>query len=212
MPEPVAIARVIRQHMSERAYAYTTAVVLLALGALLGIMAQEALGAQQRAQLLRVLSIFLTRVAAHHYSLAGLAQQGVGQSLRSLGLMLLLGVSVVGIPVLFLAVGFKGFAWGFAASFLIRELGQRGLVLLVVGTLPGLLLTAPALMLAVVAALGFATTLWKSHLFRVRGRAAPALYRFGVLGSLAASGVLMGALWNAYLTPLLLGWLVPYLK
>ncbi len=207
-----SVATVIRRHLSDGAWAYTTAGVILALGGLLGVMAQEALGAQQRAELLRVLGLFLTRVSAHHYALTGLAREGVGQSLRSLGLMLLVGLSIVGIPVLFLAVGFKGFAWGFAASFLVRELGARGLVLLCVGTLPGFLLTAPALMLVVAAALGFASAFWKSQFFRVRGRAAQALVRFAGLGCLAAGGVLLGALWNVYLTPLLLAWLVPYLK
>lgn len=66
--------------------------------------------------------------------------------LPMLGVLWILGLTVVGVPLITLAVGIRGFILGFTIGFLVKEQSLRGLLLALVAVLPQNLCYVPALL------------------------------------------------------------------
>ncbi|HEY8530475.1 MAG TPA: stage II sporulation protein M [Paenibacillaceae bacterium] len=130
---------------------------------------------------------------------------------RWLGLIWLLGLSVIGVPGVLALDFMKGVLMGFTAGLLVKEMDGEGMLCALAALVPHNALAVPALMVASVSALRFAGWVAGERLLRRRGRLLPPLRSHGI-ASLAMLLPLCGAaLTEAYLTPRLLGRLLAWL-
>lgn len=123
------------------------------------------LNATQLAELRQYLDSFLNGAAALAQSgqLPVLSTWGevlMGQ-LYSLGLLWLLGLCVVGAPLIVILAGVRGFILGFTVGFLVKEKAGQGLLLALAAVLPQNLFYVPGLLLAGTLALHFTLSLYK---------------------------------------------------
>ncbi|OUM98708.1 MAG: stage II sporulation protein M [Paenibacillaceae bacterium ZCTH02-B3] len=130
---------------------------------------------------------------------------------RWLGLIWLLGVSVVGVPGVLALDFLKGVLMGFTARLLAMEMDGGGMLFALAALVPHNALAVPALMIASVSAIRFAGWVAGERLLRRRGRLLPPLKSHGI-ATLAMLVPLCGAaLAEAYLAPRLLGRLLSWL-
>jgi stage II sporulation protein M len=118
--------------------------------------------------------------------------------LYSLGILWLLGLTVVGAPLVILLVGARGFILGFTVGFLVKEKAGQGLLLALVAVLPQNLFYVPGLLGAGALALYFTMSLFKSS------RETPVFTRillYTLLFIALALLVLAGTWVEAYLVP-----------
>lgn len=132
--------------------------------------------------------------------------------LKWLILIWLLGVTVVGIPGI-LALNFlKGSLIGFALGVLVQQYGWKGVVFSFLTMAPQNVIAVPALIIASAAAISFGLFIVKNRLLGQKGELLPQL------GSLTSASLLMlilfagAALIEAYISPSVIGWAVPYLS
>lgn len=86
--------------------------------------------------------------------------------LGTLGLLWILGLTVVGIPLIILIVAGRGFILGFTVGFLVQEKAGYGLLLAIVAVLPQNLCYVPALLAAGILAYHFSHSLlrgWREN-------------------------------------------------
>ncbi len=74
-----------------------------------------------------------------------------------------LGLTVIGIPFLFLLVGLKGFSFGVATSLLLSGNGVPGFLVVLLNVLPVFILLVPLLSITVAWALRFSFYLWQGY-------------------------------------------------
>jgi len=130
---------------------------------------------------------------------------------RWVGLIWLLGITVVGVPGVLALDFLKGFLMGFTAGLLAREMDGGGLLFALAALVPHNALAVPALMVASVSAIRFAGWVAGERLLRRRGRLLPPL-KSHAIASLAMLFPLCGAaLTESCLTPRLLGRLLAWL-
>ncbi len=86
----------------------------------------------------------------------------------SLGLLWLLGMTAVGLPLVFLALAYKGFALGFTAAILIMQDHFEGITAALLTLLPQNLLLVPLWLLAAVLAADFSLDIWRGALDSAR--------------------------------------------
>jgi len=128
-----------------------------------------------------------------------------------LGLIWLLGISVIGLPGVLALDFMKGVLMGFAARLLAMEMDGGGMLLALAALVPHNALAVPALMVASVSAIRFAGWVAGERLLRRRGRLSPPLKSHGI-ATLAMLLPLCGAaLTESYLSPRLLGRLLAWL-
>lgn len=113
-------------------------------------------------------------------------------------------MTIVGSPLILLAVGARGYIVGFTVGYLVKQEAGRGLVLALVGVLPQNLCYVPAFIGAGAVALYFSITL-------LHRQHAP-LRRLGVYSLIFLFFlllVILGSWLEAYLVPLLLRLFAP---
>lgn len=199
----VARSRVVR-----RVGWYVAAAAWLVLAICFGVFAASQLSAVQRADLLGYLGGFLGSLYGGLPSGPQLMRSAIVSDGRLVLVGWVLALSLLGVFLSWLSLGVKGFAIGFSGAFLLGELGTRGLVLLMLGVVPPALLVVPSLMLLCESAVAYLTDFYHA---RWRGPAiAQALIRFAALGGLAFAGIVLAAIVEAYISPLALHLLWPY--
>jgi stage II sporulation protein M len=131
------------------------------------------------------------------------------QNLKALVVFWLIGASLVGIPVVCLLLVLRGFVVGFTVAFLAQELGAKGFWLSLLGVVPANLVILPAFLVVAVASFTLAGQV-------ARGRRSAALLSraygaYALTGGVALLLVLLGSVFEAYVSPGLLGALWPYM-
>lgn len=132
---------------------------------------------------------------------------GSGGAVYVIGIVAILGLSIVGAPFVFAIVFWRGFTLGFAAAFLVQRHLWRGFVFAVAALAPYNGIAVPALIAAAGAALSFAGQALMV-LFGPRGgpMRGPAV-KTVLLWTGCGAALLAGSLLEAYVTPALLPWL-----
>jgi stage II sporulation protein M len=122
---------------------------------------------------------------------------------KTAGLLFLLGLTVIGAPLILAIVFVRGFVLGFTVGFLVQETMVQGLILSTTSILPHNLVVVPAILIGAGGALSFSATALKTLL----GFSKDGIYsQFASTTFLSlCSGLLfvLAALIEAYLTPIL---------
>ncbi len=187
---------------------YLAAAAMSVLAIAFGAYAAGQLSALQRSDLLAYLGGFLGSLQQGLPQGPALMRTALYADGRLLVVSWLLALLVVGAVTSWLWLAVKGFAVGFASAFLLGELGGRGLLLVLLGVLPSALLVLPSIWL-----LSEAAALYASEFYHARFKAPDmlsALVRFAGAGAIAAGGIVLAATAEAYLSPLALHLLWPY--
>ncbi|MEW6397591.1 MAG: stage II sporulation protein M [Bacillota bacterium] len=181
-------------------------VLLFVLGLGLGAWAVRALDAAQRAELTTYLEE-LGRILGDNAQGRGgpqILRASVDQNLRTLAIMWLGGLVVIGVPLVLLLVVVRGFAIGFTVGFLASEAGWRGVLFSLGAVLPHNLLAVPALWAAAVASLSFAGKVWTARRRRWAGAFLGDVVAYVGVGITVVCVLGLASLVEAYLTPALI--------
>lgn len=120
-------------------------------------------------------------------------------------LIWLLGISVVGVLGVALLLFLRGFVAGFVVSFLAAQWGARGVLFALAGHFPQSLLEVPAILVAGMAATGFAGQIFKSWRDRRRlHNFYPALAAYSATLFVTGVVLMLAAGVESFLTPGLL--------
>lgn len=179
---------------------------LFVIGVLFGALAVRSLDGPDQQELVQYLG-------ANLEELGSLGDQGerlllkrsLGSGARLLGLLWVLGISVVGAPGVMVLALLRGFVSGFVVAFLAAQLSWKGVLVALAAHLPHTLLEVPALILAGAAAMGLSLKVLEA--WRARRR----MLRFypwlsGYTLQLAGVGLLLigASLVESYLSPTLI--------
>lgn len=185
---------------------YLALILLFATGLGFGAVATQKLSPVQRADLTNYLADVYASIAQNkgiHTSKGEVFYQSlVDNVVKTTGLLFVLGLTVIGAPVILGVVFVRGFVLGFTVGFLVQETMVNGLILSTTSILPHNLLVVPAILVSAAAALSFAATALKTLL---------GLSKEGIYAQFASTAFLslcscllliLAALVETYLTPI----------
>ena len=179
------------------------AAVAILLGVIFGALAVGVLDGEQKTDLWSYLAGFLADLPSRSIDGHLVLWESLGENLKTAGLLWVLGLSVLGVPVILVVLFLRGFVLGFTVSFLVVNFGWQGLLFALVSVLlPGIIIV-PALVFTGAATLSFAFFLVKSVLIHQRGG-------WRELGKMTSVIVVMsflflvGGIYEGYLGPFLL--------
>ena len=140
---------------------YFFMILLFVGGIVFGALAVKTLPEEQKAELIGYLQIFFqgfTLWTAESWGSTDLFSNVVFNHIKTIGLIWLLGFTVIGMPLVWFIIFTRGFVIGFTVGFLINEYIMKGLVFALAAVLPHSLLSVPAILAAGVSATSF--SLW----------------------------------------------------
>jgi stage II sporulation protein M len=196
----------LRQNLSEyfraNIVAYFFMTLIFVIGVVVGALAVKTLPEGQKIELIGYLKIFFQ----------GLVQGPAGadtpalfsavllNGAKTIGLIWLLGFTVIGIPFVLFIVFTRGFVIGFTVGFLVNEYIMKGLAFALASVLPHNFFAVPALLAAGVAATSFSLMLVRR---RQRGQVNIVYESVGytILCLLMLALMLVAAVVEVYISP-----------
>lgn len=142
--------------------AYFFMILIFIIGIVLGAMAVKTLPDEQKSELIGYLQVFFQGLTEQQEGVTDthtLLTSVMFNNIKMIGIMWLLGFTIVGIPFVLFMVCLRGFIIGFTVGFLVNEYIMKGLLFALVSVLPHNFLAVPAILATGVAATTFSLML-----------------------------------------------------
>ena len=135
----------VQAHLEENSSVYTFTMVLLVMGVVFGAIVVNSLALSEKQDLYIYLKQFFGEMSTGKFASAhAMFNQSFTHNLKYIGFLWVLGLSVIGLPVILILLFLKGVVVGFTVGFLVNEMGWHGMLVSFVSVLPQNLLLIPA--------------------------------------------------------------------
>ncbi|MDQ0269317.1 stage II sporulation protein M [Cytobacillus purgationiresistens] len=184
---------VVANHFREHSSIYLFVIVLFLMGVIFGAVVVNSLSLTQKEDLFYYLTQFFGQVATGEVASPGdLFQQSLFHNSKFIGLIWLLGISIIGLPVILILLFIKGMVVGFTVGFLVNQMGWHGFLLSFVSVLPQNLIIIPIFIVAATLAVALSLKMIKRQFMKKIG--SPILPLFGgYMIAFAAAIICLGA-------------------
>lgn len=197
-------SNLITRHFQEHSSLYTFMAVLFLMGVIFGAIMVNSLSGHQKDDLFYYLNQFFGQVGeGDMVPSEELLKLSFFHNVKMAGLIWVLGISIIGFPLVFLLIFLKGVVVGFSIGFLVSQMGWNGLLLSFVSLLPQNLIMIPVLIFISVSSIAFSIKLIRKIFIRqtVHFQIIPefAKYAMAYIGVIAF--ITIAASIEAYISP-----------
>ncbi len=187
------------------------------MGVIFGAIVVNSLSFAQKEDLYLYLGKFFTEIEGGRMtSSEDMFRQSFLHNVKSLGILWLLGISIIGLPLIFVLVFMKGVVVGFSVGFLVNQMGWSGFLLSFVSILPQNIIIIPAFIFIGAVSASFSITLIRKIF--MRGQTSmqlpmiPFFSRYVVFLVAAIAVITVAAGVEAYLSPSLMETVISKIK
>lgn len=193
----------IATHFRENSSIYLFVVVLFLMGVIFGAIVVNSLSFTQKEDLYYYLSQFFGQVSDGKVAASSdLFWQSFLHNSKYMGLMWILGISIIGLPVILVLLFIKGLVVGFTVGFLVNQMGWSGFLLSFVSILPQNLIIIPLFIFGATISVSFSLKMIRKQFMKNLGQpVAPLLTKYGIAYLGTVLFVLVAAGVEAYLSP-----------
>ncbi|KJE26701.1 stage II sporulation protein M [Geobacillus kaustophilus] len=193
-------------HWREHASLYVFVIVLFLMGVVFGAIVVNSLGFSQKQDLYYYLTQFFGQVSKDNIASAhDMFRQSYMHNVKYTALMWVLGISVIGLPIILVLLFFKGVVVGFTVGFLVNQMGWRGFLLSFVSIMPQNLVALPLMIVMGVISISFSLHMVRNQFMkRPHGSMFPMVMRYAAAMAAVALGLLLSSAVEAYLSPALM--------
>ncbi|WP_416149635.1 stage II sporulation protein M [Salipaludibacillus sp. HK11] len=188
-------------------YIFTT--VLLIMGVIFGAVIINSMSFSQKNDLYAYLTLFFSEVDKGEFANPQeIFTQSFAYYSKMLGFIWLLGLSVIGLPIVFILLFIKGLMVGFTVGFLVDQMGFEGFLFAFVSVFPQNIILIPIFILVASAASSFSIKIWRQIVSRGHQ---PIFQQFTsyTLFILLVGGILVGvSAFEAFVSPALMQFIV----
>ncbi|GGH24953.1 stage II sporulation protein M [Paenibacillus segetis] len=203
-----------RHALKDQTSLYVFVSVLFLMGVVFGALMVNALTLEQQQDLSRYLGDFFVSVNQGGVEFNQLDFWAVaGLHLKWIGLIWILGLSVIGLPGILILDFLKGVLIGFTVGCLVGQFSWKGLLFAFVSIAPHNLIIIPALLIGSVAAVSFSLGIIRSRVLMNRNGsfARPFLSYTGLTLAMVVV-VLAASAFETWVTPVMMTWVTPMLE
>lgn len=199
------VGQTIQTYAREHQSLYWFTIVLFTMGIIFGAVLVNSLPLSQKQELYGFLQYFFNSLSQQgipetstHF------QQSFGYYAKTVAIMWVLGLSIIGLPMILLMLFLKGVVVGFTVGFLVNQLQWQGVTFAMMGILPQNLLVVPALFIIGVSGISFSLRLIKTRLVSKRDDIMPHFIGYTVLVMCMLGVLTMAALFETFVSPRLM--------
>lgn len=177
-----------------------TVIIVFSLGLVLGAVSVNRLGDKQAVELSQYMQGFVQQIGEIEPDSQRMARNALINGSVMVTAIYLLGLTVIGMPIVLAILFARGFVLGFAVGFLIRDLEAGGVLLALVSVVPHNMLYVPALLIGVASSLSFGLLLLRRN-FNSNILVWPNFIRYTGIMALVLVVVLGAGVVEVYVTP-----------
>ncbi|WP_028548750.1 stage II sporulation protein M [Paenibacillus sp. UNC451MF] len=204
--------RSLQVYMKEHLSLYVFVGIIFVIGVVFGTVMVNALSLEQKQEIMRYLSHFFSTVDQGEFDdVKQSFQQSFSLHIKWILIIWILGMSVIGLPLILILDFLKGVLVGFTVGYLVGQLSWKGLLFALVSVAPQNLIVIPALIVCSVTAMAFSIHMVKHRFMTRKGAFYEPFMRYSA--TILLSGVLLAgvAMFEAYVSPVMMKWVTPML-
>ncbi len=193
----------LKQHVSENRWQYLLIVLIFLAGTIIGDYKSGGLTDGVRTHLLGLIDDYLQGGSDAQLNKQAILFNSFLNQAKSIVAIWFLGLTIIGMPLILAVVFLKGFSLGFTVCFLVKEKAMSGILISILSIVPQNLIYLPLLVIWSVVGINFSIYITRSR----SGIGIPlgrGLLSYTLLMLISLIIVLVGALIEAYLSPLFL--------
>lgn len=156
----------LNKRIRENLLLYVITLLCICTGIVLGIYAVKYMGKYEKTELLNYLNNFLVSVDKTKVNNIEVLIQAMKNNLPVIIAIWFLGLTMVGMPIILIIDTFKGFSLGFSISFLMKELGGKGIGITLLSIIPQNIIYVPLIILSSVFAMEFSLNLLNKNSYK----------------------------------------------
>ena len=202
---------IVTEHIAKNRNVYLFLLMAFVLGVSAGAFTVNGLSSMQRDELVNYLQGFLQLHNNHNLESSELFSTALMENMKLVGLLWILGVTIIGIPFIFIIITVKGFITGFSSGFIISVLGLKGVLFSTFVLLPKEIIIVPCLIAIGVNGVNFSLRIAKNSSahdnFKDSLKSSFISYCF--VTAFYSCIILAGILIDAYFTPVLIRIIAP---
>lgn len=214
MRKKLSFSSPIIRHVQEYSSIYSFIIVLFLMGVIFGAVIVNSLSIDQKEDLFYYLNQFFGQVSEGKVAESGdLFRLSFFHNVKFLGLIWVLGISIIGLPLILILLFIKGVVVGFSVGFLVNQMKWGGFLLSFVTVLPQNLFIIPMFIFVSVIAVGVSLKLIRKIFIRqsMGYQIFPMLMQYVFAFVLAVGVVSLAAGVEAYLSPALMKSVMNYI-
>jgi stage II sporulation protein M len=197
----MVLKKAVQKQVKNNLVLYFLVLVFFAAGIAAGAFTVDALSSAQKEELINYFQSFFTVLDQEPVQSAAIFKQSLINNSQFVILIWLLGITVIGIPLILLIVGIKGFIVGFSVSFLVEGMGLKGLLFAVAAILPQNLFIVPGIIAAAVLGISFSISMLRRKKSKTKKSFTSELAMYSMSILLTLIILLLGSLVEGYITP-----------
>ncbi|TGA98179.1 stage II sporulation protein M [Sporolactobacillus shoreae] len=198
--------RLLATHLKDCRSLYTFVIALFLMGIIFGAIVVNSLPYETKTDLFHYLQQFFGELS--HGQIADpqlLFRESLLNDLQYIGLIWILGLSVIGLPIIFILVFVKGMVLGFTVGFLVSQMGINGFLTALVSVFPQNLLLIPCDLFISVVAVVCSLKIIRQLLIKTRREPLfPQIISYALLLLISGCIVAFASGYEAYISPALI--------
>ncbi|XJZ26114.1 stage II sporulation protein M [Bacillota bacterium Lsc_1132] len=190
-------------YFREHSSIFLFVIVLFLMGVIFGAIVVNSMSITQKQDLFYYLSQFFGQVSdGNIQESTDLFIQSLLHNSKFIGLMWILGISIIGLPIILILLFLKGMVVGFTVGFLVNQMSWKGFLLATVSILPQNLIIIPIFIIMAVMSISFSLKMIKKQFMKKYGQPIIPLFKQYIFALTAAVLLLSAAAAiEAYLSP-----------
>lgn len=190
----------LKEYIKNNIVKFFFVILIFSIGVVFGAMAIKILPEGQKSELAGYLNIFFQDIAAHtEYSL-DLFLTVLGNNLKFIFVIWILGFTIIGIPFILFIVFTRGFIIGFTVGILVNEFVFKGLLFALVAILPHNFLAIPILILISIFSINFSMQIINKKK-QINSKLLANSINYSIVCVILSLGMLISTLLEVYVSP-----------
>ena len=201
----------IGEHIANNRNGYLFLLMAFILGVSAGAFTVNGLSTMQRDELSNYFQGFLQLLNNQNLESSELFSTALLENLKLIGLLWILGVTIIGIPFIFIILGVKGFIIGFSSGFIINALSLKGVLFTIFALLPKEIIIVPCLIAIGVNGINFSMRIAKNRSAHenLKDSLKTSFISYCFVTAFYSCIIIAGLIIDAYLTPVLIRIIAP---
>ncbi|MCM3760344.1 stage II sporulation protein M [Alkalihalobacillus oceani] len=204
------IREAVTDHLTENRAIYLFTTVLFLIGIIFGAIIVNSLSLTQKHDLYMYVSQFFGQVSQGDLAEpAAIFSQSFVHYAKYFGLMWILGLSMIGLPVILVLLFLKGVVVGFTVGFLVNQMGMSGFFLSFVSIMPQNFILVPAFIIVGTASISFCLKMVRQQFVKKANiPVLPQFLRYSLLVFSVGGVVTLASAFEAYISPVLMRFVI----
>lgn len=205
---PKALIEYLRKNIVQ----YMFLSIVLISGIIVGSITVKMISDIQMESIVSFINGFLANINNISVDCSSIFYLSLSNNLKTAIALILLGLSVVGLPFILTVIFFRGFMLGFTVGFLIEQLGSKGIVLSILSILPQNLIILPCIVSIGVTSLTFAMAVIKNRIKNYHESYSQMVIGYLLLNLFFSFLLIISGLIEGYISPIFIKFYTNYLS